>query len=72
VRRPIVRRHRDELDETLAALVGDRLPCVLARAAGRTELLMGPRVLDRCAGSVPDFRGRLVHHVARLGLEIGS
>lgn len=69
---PVDYRHRDQLDETLAGIVGDQLPCVLARAAGRTELLMGPSVLDRCAGSVPDFRGRLMHHAARLGLEIAS
>lgn len=68
---PVDYLHRDELDASLEQIIGDQLPCVLARTADRTELLMGPAVLDRCAGSIPDFRGRLMHHAARLGLTIG-
>lgn len=67
---PVDYRHRDELDDSIAEIVADRLPCVLARSRSRTQLLMGPEVLDRCAGSISDFRGRLLHHAARLGLSI--
>ena len=62
--------HRDELDEALEKQVGDALPCVLADAGGGLEVLLGPDVLDRCAGSLNDFRGRLLHHAARLGMTI--
>ena len=69
---PVDYLHRNELDATTAGVVGDQLPCVLASSGGRTELLMGPGVLDRCAGSVADFKGRLMHHAARLGLGLRS
>ena len=62
--------HRDELDEEIEKVVGDALPCVLADAGGGLEMLLGPEVLDRCAGSIDDFRGRLMHHAARVGMTI--
>ena len=69
---PVEYRHRDELDAGTAEIVGDQLPCVLARGGGRTQLVLGPQVLDRCAGSVADFKGRLKLHAARLGLGLAS
>lgn len=67
---PVEYVHRDELDAELRETVGKSLPCVLARTAKGTELLMGPEVLKRCGGSVADFRGRLLHHAARLRLSL--
>lgn len=62
--------HRDELDSSLAALVGGALPCVVAQTKSGHEVLMGPEVLSRCGDSVEDFRGRLHHHAVRLGLTL--
>jgi len=69
---PVDYPHRDEIPDEIVDIVDDRFPCVLARAQGRTEFVMGPEVLDRCTVSVPDFKGRLLHHAARFGLCIES
>jgi len=64
---PVGYAFRHELPPVLAALVGDQLPCVLARAGGELVLVAGPRVLARCQGSLADLRGRLRAHAAQRG-----
>lgn len=62
--------HRNELMGPLAEVVGDRLPCVVAHAQGEMELLLDPEALERCRGSVNDFKGRLGMRAAMRRLEI--
>lgn len=50
---PVSNIHRDEMDTSLAGLVGDVLPAVVARTMDGTDtFLLGPRQLDECSGSV--------------------
>src|SRR5215471_2038480 len=59
---PVDYVHRDEVTPDLRRLVGDDLPCVVALANGELIPLLSPAVLERCQGSVADFRGRLNYH----------
>ena len=56
---PVDYLHRDELSTDLRHLVGDSLPAVVAVAGEEYHVLMSAEVLERCRGSVADFRGRL-------------
>ena len=38
--------------------------------SGEVHQLMGPSAIDRCKGSVRDFRGRLAYRIASCGLEL--
>jgi len=67
---PVDYLHRDELSEELRRVVGTQLPCVLAQTDAGPVLLLGPDVLDRCRGSVDDFKGRLLTHAAMRDLEL--
>lgn len=67
---PIDTLHRDEIFGPMKELVGDALPCVVAETAGGPRVLLTPDVLDRCRGSVDDFRGRLLTHAAMRDLEL--
>jgi hypothetical protein len=60
--------HRDEVSSRLASVVGIDLPAVVAEVAGEYIILMGPDVLERCRGSVADFKGRLNLHASMRGL----
>lgn len=60
--------HADEVTQDVRDVAGDQLPCVLAQTASGMQMLLGPDVLARCRGSVPDLRGRLKNHAARRGL----
>ena len=62
--------HRDELSAELQAVVGDKLPAVVAETDDGMVLLLAPDVLDRCRGSIADFNGRLMTHAAMHDLEI--
>ncbi len=67
---PVEYLHRDELTAKTRAVIADRLPCVLAEAAGETIVLLDSEVIGRCKGSVADFRGRLTTHAAMRGLDL--
>jgi hypothetical protein len=67
---PIEYLHRDELSGDLKALVAASLPCVVADSGGDLIVLLKPEVLERCQGSVADFKGRLRYFAASHGLEI--
>ncbi|NJL27837.1 MAG: hypothetical protein HC897_08025 [Thermoanaerobaculia bacterium] len=67
---PVDYLHRDELGSELRNVVGEQLPCVLAQTDSGTVLLLGPDVLERCRGSVDDFKGRLLTHAAMRDLEL--
>lgn len=67
---PIEYLHRDELSGDLKALVGTSLPCVVADSEGDLIVLLKPEVLERCQGSVADFKGRLRYFAASHSLEI--
>lgn len=62
--------HRDEVRGELARAVGDDLPAVVAVTDDGFEVVLGPEALERCRGSVGDFRGRLLTHAAMRGLDI--
>ena len=64
--------HRDELPPVVAKVVGDALPCVLAKTANGHELLLGPDVLSHCQGDVADFKGLLKQHATKLGLAFAA
>lgn len=67
---PVEYLHRDEIEPWLADVVGDTLPCVVARVGDEHRILLDPEVLARCRGSVGDLRGRLHIHAAMQGLSI--
>lgn len=69
---PVDYKHRDDLDPELRRLVGDRLPSVVAVTGTERVVLLTPDVLDRCKGSVSDFKGRLSYHAALRNLTLGS
>lgn len=69
---PIDYLHRDELFGPVKQLVAGQLPCVVAETDAGPEVLLTPDVLERCRGSVSDFRGRLLTHAAMRDLEIPS
>lgn len=67
---PVDYLHLDELDKRLQAFLGENLPAVVAEVEGAYELLLGPEVLDRCRGSVTDFRARLRYHATLKSLAL--
>ena len=67
---PIDTLHRDEICGPIKQLVGEALPCVVAETAAGPRVLLTPDVLERCRGSVGDFRGRLLTHAAMRDLEL--
>jgi hypothetical protein len=60
--------HRDEMTPRLRREVGESLPAVVAESAGRYTVLMDTEVLERCRGSVADFKGRLGLYASMKGL----
>ncbi len=67
---PVDYVHRDELDSRLKTVVQQDLPCVLAETEGELVMLLRSDVIQRCNGSIADFRGRLKMHAVMRGLEI--
>ncbi|HEV3456349.1 MAG TPA: hypothetical protein VHG32_07300 [Thermoanaerobaculia bacterium] len=65
---PVDYLHRDEVTPELRQLIGDQLPCVVGQAKDELITLLTPAVLDRCKGSVADFKGRLQYHASLHGL----
>lgn len=61
---PIVTYHLDEIPPDIARVVGNTIPSVLARTDDGLTILLTPEVLQRCRGSVSDFKGRLLFHAA--------
>ncbi|MGA7617326.1 MAG: hypothetical protein WBX15_19350 [Thermoanaerobaculia bacterium] len=66
---PIEYVHRNELGPPLGDLVEKQLPCVVAQTSEKLVVLVGPSVLERCRGSVADFKGRLKTYAAMNDLE---
>lgn len=67
---PIDYLHRDELSGELRRVAGEQLPCVLAETDNGPVMLLGPDVLERCRGSVDDFKGQLLTHAAMRDLDL--
>jgi hypothetical protein len=67
---PVEYLHLDDIPPHLRAVVGEDTPCVIAEAGDRFVRLLGPDELDRCRGSVGDFRGRLSYHAIGQELEL--
>ncbi len=67
---PIDYLHRDEIFGPMKQLVGGTLPCVVAETISGPQVLLTPDVLERCRGSVDDFKGRLQTHAAMRDLEL--
>ena len=67
---PVETRHRDEVFGPLKTMVEGSLPCVVAETGEGPRVLMTRDVLERCRGSVDDFRGRLLTHAAMRDLEM--
>lgn len=67
---PIETFHRDEVPDEVAAVVGHRLPHVVAEVEGELVSVLGPEALDRMNGDVADFKGRLQTQAAMRGLHI--
>lgn len=65
---PIDYVHRDELSDRLRKVIEDNVPCVVAEVNGEYTVLMGPDVLERCRGSVADFKGRLSLYASMKGM----
>jgi hypothetical protein len=61
---PVDYLHRDEVSPDLRRVVGGELPCVVAQVDGDLIPLLSPDVLERCKGSVSDFKGRLNYHAS--------
>ena len=69
---PIDYLHKDELSGDLKKLVGGKLPCIVAEAAGERVLLVPRDVLSECKGDVDALNERLHAHAERLGLAFQS
>lgn len=67
---PVDYVHRDELTPALRAVVGGRLPSVVAQVGGENVVLLAPDAIERCSGSVADLRGRIKIHAAMRELEV--
>lgn len=67
---PVEVVHRDELHGEVARAVGEALPCVVAQVDGELSVLLDPEILQRCLGSVADFKARLKLKAAMRSLEI--
>lgn len=67
---PIDYVHRDNIPSEIRPVVGNNLPCVVAKAGDRYYLLLNPSVLQRCRGSVADLKGRLLFHASVQGLQL--
>jgi hypothetical protein len=67
---PVDYVHRDEVDDDLRAASGGELPCVVADAGDELVRLIDRDVLERCKGSVADFRGRLGFFASMHGLAL--
>ena len=66
---PVDYVHRDEVTARLSENIGERRPAVVAEAGGNYTVLLGPEVLDRCRGSVADFKGRLMAYASMNALQ---
>lgn len=65
--------HRDELQGETARLAQEvGLPCVLAQSGSELVPLLNPEVLERCRGSVAEFRGKLHYYASAKELDLGS
>jgi hypothetical protein len=70
---PVDYLHRNEIGGQAAQLALEvGLPCVLAEVEGRLVPLLSPEVLDRCRGSVAEFRGKLHYHASAKELDLGA
>ena len=70
---PVDYLHRDELTGETARLAMEvGLPCVLAESGGQLVPLLGPDVLERCRGSVAEFRGKLHYYASAKELDLGA
>lgn len=70
---PVDYLHRDELRGETARLAQEvGLPCVLAESGGELVPLLRPEVLERCRGSVAEFRGKLHYHASAKELDLGT
>jgi hypothetical protein len=67
---PVDYLHRDEVSPALLRVAGNQLPQVIAQAGGELIPLLSPTVLERCKGSVADFKGRLSYHAALQSLAL--
>ncbi|MCH9647079.1 MAG: hypothetical protein K0U98_02505 [Deltaproteobacteria bacterium] len=67
---PVEIFHRDEIDSRLGKVVRDQLPVVVAETVGDLVVLLTPEVLERCKGSVHDFKARLRLHSSMRNLAI--
>jgi hypothetical protein len=56
---PVDLVHLNERSAEVRAASESRTPCVLAGVAGELVLLLGPRDLEACGGSVEEFETRL-------------
>lgn len=65
---PVDSLHRDELSEEVARLTTGGLPCILAEAGGERWVLLDPRALASCAGSVEALDRELRSAAASAGL----
>ena len=67
---PVDYLHRDEISGPVKQLVEGQLPCVVVETDDGLQVLLAPDVLARCRGSVRNFKGRLLTHAAKRGLEL--
>jgi len=67
---PVEYVHLDEMSTELHEIVGESVPSVVASAGDEYFVLLEPEVLDRCKGSVADFKGRLRLHAAMRDLHL--
>ena len=69
---PIDYIHKNEMDDDLKRVSGNKLPRIIARAAGNFFLLLGPEILERCGGSVGELKGKLLYHTSIKDLELAA
>jgi hypothetical protein len=68
---PVEYLHRDEIQGDLEKVVRNNLPCIVAEAGGTFVLLVTRDVLERCNGSVPDLKGKILYYAGARDLRLG-
>jgi len=67
---PVVAYHQDEMPSSVERLVRDSLPSVVAQVGGEMRILMDPEALEKCRGSVADFKIHLRQSLVTNGMVI--
>lgn len=67
---PIEYVHRDEVNDEIKRVSEGKLPCIVAVAGEHYHLLLDANALERCKGSIPDLKGKILYYATGKDLFI--